>query len=228
MLLTIQEQPAIDQFKGKLQVTYSRPIYGTDYNSAVVTLVDNDIDFRYLENTQIEFSPERFQNNLASILGYYAYFVLGLDGDTYSELGGTDFYNVAQQIVAAASGSGKPGWNAFEGTKNRYWLVDNQLQSVFRPFRKCLYDYHRLGFDTMHDDVVAARAVISAAIEGLKPVHQTKPASYNLQIFFTAKADELSNLFKPADGREKAKIFNTLQIIDPANLTKYQIMMRGS
>lgn len=228
LLFTVQEQPAIDQFKGKFQITYSRPIYGSDYNSAVVTLVDNDIEFRYLENTQIEFSPERYQNNLSSILGFYAYFILGLDGDTFSELGGTDFYNVAQQVVGAAQNSGRPGWNAFEGTSNRYWLVDNQLQAVFRPFRKCLYEYHRLGFDTMQEDVVTARSTIMTSIEGLKPVHQTKPASYNLQIFFTAKADELVNLFKPADAREKAKLFNTLQIIDPANLTKYQNMMRGS
>jgi len=80
----------------------------------------------------------------------------------------------------------------------------------------------------MNDDVVAARKQIMEALEGLKSIHQTKPASYNLQVFFTAKADELVNLFKPADPREKAKLFNTLQIIDPANLSKYQQMMRSN
>ncbi len=228
ILITLSAHNVIDRFEGKVQITYSRPIYGSDYNSAVVTLVDNDFNFQYLENTQIEFTPERFQNNLAHMLGFYAYFVLGLDGDTYSELGGTDFYNVAQQIVNSAQQSGNGGWQAFEGTKNRYWLVDNQLQNVFRPLRTCLYKYHRLGFDTMNDDVVAARKQIMEALEGLKSIHQTKPASYNLQVFFTAKADELVNLFKPADPREKAKLFNTLQIIDPANLSKYQQMMRSN
>lgn len=228
LVITISDHQVIDQFKGKMQITYSRPVYGADYNSAVVTIVDKDFDFQYLENTQIEFTPERFQSNLASVLGYYAYFILGLDGDTYAELGGTDFYNIAQQVVNSAQQAGNPGWKAFEGTKNRYWLVDNQLQTVFRPLRVCLYKYHRLGFDIMSTDLVGGRALVMEAIEGLKSVHQTKPASYNLQIFFTAKADELVNLFKPADPREKAKLFNTLQIIDPANLTKYQQMMRGN
>jgi hypothetical protein len=228
ILLTISSQPAPDRFEGTLQVIYVRPIYGTDYNSPVLDLVDNNVQFNFLENTQIEFAPERFLNNLSSLLGFYAYFVLGLDADSYSPLGGTDFYNLAQQVVNNAQSTSEPGWKAFEDQRNRYWLLDNQVQAVFRPFRDLLYNYHREGFDIMTEDAAAARRVIAAQLDKLKTVHQAKPASLNLQVFFNAKYNELVELFKQGDPQEKAKVFNTLQILDPGHISQYQGIMRGS
>jgi len=228
LLLTISNQPAPDRFEGTLQVIYARPVYGTDYNSPILDLVDEKVQFNFLENTQIEFTPDRFLNNLSSLLGFYAYFVLGLDGDTFSPLGGSEFYTQAQQVVNNAQNASEEGWKAFEGQQNRYWLLDNQVQAVFRPLRELLYDYHRQGIATRAEDAAAARRKIAAAIEKLKTVHQAKPASYNLQVIFNAKYNEIVELFKPADPAEKTKLFNTLQIIDPGHIGQYQNMMRGS
>ena len=191
-------------------------------------MVDNQVQFNFLENTQIEFTPERFITNLSSILGFYAYFILGLDADSFAPLGGTEFYNQAQQVVNNAQNASESGWKAFEDQRNRYWLLDNQQQAVFRPFREMLYGYHRTGMDTMTEDAAAARATIAAQIEKLKPVHQAKPASYNLQVFFNAKYNELVEIFKVGDAQQKSKVFNTLQIIDPGHISQYQGIMRGS
>lgn len=228
LLLTISEQSGMDRFKGSLQVILTRPIYNTDYNSPVLDLLDTDVEFQFLENTQIEFTPDRFTGNLPAILGFYAYFMLGVDGDTFSDLGGTDFYSLAQQIVNLAQNTPEAGWKAYEGTRNRYWLVDNQVQAVFRPFRQCLYSYHRLGMDLLHENIQDGRTAIAAAVEKLRTVHQAKPASYNLQIFFNAKGPELVELFKPVPAQEKTRLFTTLQIVDPGNIGRYQEMMRGS
>ncbi|MBL7951052.1 MAG: DUF4835 family protein [Flavobacteriales bacterium] len=228
LLLTITSQPAPDRFEGNLQVIYARPVYGTDYNTPILDLVDNQVQFNFLENTQIEFTPERHLNNLSSLLGFYAYFVLGLDGDTFSPTGGSQFYTLAQQVVNNAQNASESGWKAFEDQRNRYWLIDNQVQAVFRPFREMLYNYHRVGMDSMNEDAAATRKTIAAAIEKLKTVHQAKPASYNLQVFFNAKYNELVEIFKPGDPADKTKLFNTLQIIDPGHISQYQNMMRGS
>ena len=228
ILLTISSQPAPDRFEGSLQIIYARPVFGSDYNSPVIDLVDNNVQFNFLENTQIEFTPQRFISNLSSLLGYYAYFILGVDGDTFAPLGGTDFYNQAQQVVNNAQNASETGWKAFEDQRNRYWLLDNQQQSVFRPLRELLYNYHRLGMDAMTEDAAATRKTIAMEIEKLKTVHQAKPASYNLQVFFNAKYQEIVEIFKPADPGEKSKLFNTLQIIDPGHISQYQNMMRGS
>lgn len=228
-LLTINEQSAADHFKGTLQVIYSRPVYGTDYLSPVVDILDNNVEFSFLENTQIEFVPERFTNNLASVVGFYAYFILGVDADTFSPMGGSDFYDLAQTVVNNAQNASEAGWKAFEDQKNRYWLIDNQQQAVFRPLREFLYTYHRQGFDVMSTDPTNGRKAIAGAIEKLKTVHQAKPSSYNLQVMFNAKYSELIDLFKSSnDVQERAKVYNTLQIIDPGHINQYQNMMKGS
>ena len=228
LLLTISSQPAADRFEGSLQVIYARPVYGTDYNTPILDLVDNNFPFNFLENAQVEFTPDRYITNLSSILGYYAYFILGVDADTYSPQGGSQFYTLAQQVVNNAQNANETGWKAYEDQRNRYWLLDNQVQAVFRPFREMLYNYHRIGMDTMTEDAANTRKTIASAIEKLKTVHQAKPASYNLQVFFTAKFNEIVEIFKPADPADKTKLFNTLQILDPGHISQYQNMMRGS
>ncbi len=228
LLLTITSQPAADRFEGNLQVIYARPVYGTDYNSPILDLVDNQVQFNFLENTQIEFTPDRHLNNLSSLLGFYAYYILGLDADTFSPTGGSQFYTLAQQVVNNAQNASETGWKAYEDQRNRYWLIDNQVQAVFRPFRDLLYNYHRLGMDNMSTDAITSRRTIAQGIEKLKSVHQAKPASYNLQVFFNAKFNEIVEIFKQADPTEKTKLFNTLQIIDPGHISQYQNMMRGS
>ncbi len=227
-LITVNSQPSIDRFEATMQVGYSRPVFGSDYLSPVFDIVDNDITFQFLEGTQIEFTPDRYLNNLSSLLGFYAYFMLGVDADSFKSMGGSEFYEIAQQVVSNAQGASDAGWKAFEGQTNRYWLIDNQLQAVFRPLRELLYTYHRNGFDQMGKDPANARKAITASIEKLRTVHQAKPSSYNLQVFFNAKHQELVNLFKPADPQEKTKILNTLSLIDPGHIQQYQKMMSGS
>ena len=228
MLITINEQQGLDRFKGSIQLIYARPVFNTDYNSPVIDLKDEDLEFSFLENTQIDFSPDRFSNNLSHVLGFYAYFILGVDADTYSSMGGSEYYAVAQTIVNNAQNASEAGWKAFENTKNRYWLIDNQQQAVFRPLRECLYIYHREGFDLMSGKMEEARTNIASAIEKLRTVHQVKPSSYNMQVFFQAKVNELVELFKPVPAQEKTKLFTTLQIIDPGRISQYQNMMKGS
>ncbi|MBL0043341.1 MAG: DUF4835 family protein [Flavobacteriales bacterium] len=228
-LITVSSQPSIDRFEGSMQVNYSRPVFGTDYLSPVFEIVDNDVSFQFLEGTQIEFTPDRYISALSSLMGFYAYFLLGADADTYRSTGGSDLYGIAQQIVSNAQNASEPGWKGSEGnTTNRFWLIDNQLQAVFRPFRELLYTYHRQGFDQMGTDPANARKAIAAGIEKLRTVHQAKPSSYNLQVFFNAKYNELVNLYKPADPQEKGKILNTLTFIDPGHIQQYQKMVAGS
>ncbi len=227
-LITVNSQASIDRFEGTMQIGYSRPVYGSDYLSPVFDIVDQDISFQFLEGTQIEFTPDRYLTNLSSLLGFYAYFMLGVDADSYKSMGGTEFYEIAQQVVSNAQSSSDAGWKAFENQTNRYWLIDNQLQAVFRPLRELLYNYHRNGFDQMSKDPANSRKAIAASIEKLRTTHQAKPSSYNLQVFFNAKYNELVALFKPADPAEKSKILSTLSLIDPGHIQQYQKMVSGS
>ena len=52
-------------------------------------------------------------------------------------------------------------------------------------------------------------------------VYNNRPASFNMQLFFNAKGDEIVNVFSQALPDEKTKAVEKLMQIDPANTTKY-------
>jgi hypothetical protein len=176
----------------------------------------------------IQWSNDQHRDELSSILAFYAYFILAHDYDSFANEGGTDHFLTCQTIVNNAQNAGGTGWRANEkGQQNRYWLIENILSQTFKPLRSCMYNYHRQGFDKLYSsDVAGARNTIAEAILGLKEIHKVRPSSYNLQIFFYAKADELVNLFKPVDAAEKQRVYDALKQIDPGNITKYEGMMK--
>lgn len=226
MQITINERPSNDDFKGTIQVQSSRPIFKGSYNSPVFNFNDENFNFRYLEYQQLEFSESGNPSNLTNILAFYAYQILGIDYDTYSPLGGTPYFVKAQAIVNNAQAGGEKGWKAFEGTRNRYWLSENILNPIFKPVRQLYYDYHRKGLDIMTEKKDDALRVISDGIISLQKVHREKPGSLLLQMYFNAKAEEVVNIFSQASPDIKNRVKATLDEIDPANMNKYEKILK--
>lgn len=226
ILINIDEWPSINQMKGTIQIQYSRPIFNTGYNSTILNFTDKDFDINYIENSPIQFQPDQFRDNLSSILAYYAYLIIGLDYDTYSPEGGNPFLLQAQRIVNNAQNAGQAGWKAFDSNQNRYWIIENYLHQTFKPLRTCMYEYHRNGFDLMSSELEAGRANILKAVQGLRKIHQLKPGSFNMQLFFISKSDEIVSLFSKANPDEKSQIVPLLKTLDPANINKYQEILK--
>lgn len=224
IMLTLNEQIGSDEYKGTIQVQSRRPVFGTSYNTAMLNMMDNNLHFRYTEFDKLEFSDSRHISNLSSILAYYAYIILGFDYDSFSYLGGTEYFQKAERIVNNAQNATERGWKAYEGNrKNRYWLVENLLNDKYRPLREVYYRYHRLGLDRMSDKLVEGRAEIAEAMSNIQRVFREKPDPYMfyLQIFFDAKSDELVSLFKESFPAEKTRVVNILTEVDNANASKY-------
>ncbi|MBK9193360.1 MAG: DUF4835 family protein [Crocinitomicaceae bacterium] len=223
VLLTISEMPSTTTFSGKVQIQSSRPVYNTGYNTVLFNFEDNDVTFNYVRNSALLFSIDQYRDNLTSILAFYAYMILAYDYDSFELKGGTKYFNKAQIIASNAKNSGDPGWSASAGKKNnRYWMVDNAIQSVFEPIRVTYYNYHRLGFDIMYDDIVGGRKAVLESLQLLDKVQRARPGSLNLQIFLTSKSDELVNLFSQAEITEKNAVVSVLKKLDPTNSSKYQ------
>ncbi len=175
----------------------------------------------------ILFSLEQYRDNLSSILAYYAYMVIAYDYDTFSLEGGSDYFKKAQSIANLAKNSGDEGWEASAGKrKNRYWLVDNAQQSLFKPLRKAYYNYHRLGFDLMQTDIANARKEVLASLKLIDKVQRARPGSINVQIFLSGKTDELISLFSQAEVKEKNAAVNLLKRMDPASSSRYQEILK--
>ncbi|HCN83829.1 MAG TPA: DUF4835 domain-containing protein, partial [Sphingobacteriaceae bacterium] len=202
----------------------SRPIYGTSYNSTILNISDKDFNFSYSEGQPLDYSDQNFTNNLSSLLAYYAYVILGMDYDSFLQFGGTPYYTKAQGVINNAQNSSFPGWKAFEGLRNRYWLAENLNNKIYSPLREILYDYHRNGLDVMSENPAKARKLIVSLLPKVQSIDKQQQGSMLNQIFFTAKADELVNIISMGDQQERIKAYTVLSQIDPANITKYDVL----
>ena len=219
--LTVNEAIGSTVFKGSMQVQSSRPVFNSDYNTPVLLVNDGDIQFEWLDNSTILFNPGQHRDNLSSLLAYYAYMILGMDYDTFSLEGGTPHFLQAQAIVANAQNAGERGWKASQGKQNRYWLVENHLSQTFRPVRICLYNYHRKGLDVLFQDIEGGRLTIAESLIDMRSTNRIRPGSYNIQVFFLSKSDEIINIFSPAPDAERGRLLPILKQLDPGNIQSY-------
>jgi hypothetical protein len=212
-----------NHFEGTAQIQSVRTAYGTNYNTVLFNFNDENWEFEYAEFQRMDFNENAFTGNLTSLLGFYAYFILGLDYDSYSLLGGNPYFNKAMSVATNAQPSGLAGWKPFErNVRTRYNLVDNIINERFRPIREAYYKYHRLGLDVMSKDPETARKNIYASLELVQKVFKIAPNTVLLISFFEAKADELVNIFKNASTIEKPKVITLLNEINIANTNRYE------
>ena len=221
--LQIDAIPSSGTFSGSLQVQSSRPAFNSGYNTTLMNIKDENITFTFSRNAVLVYAPNQFRDNLTSVLAFYAYYIIGMDYDSFSLKGGTKYFTEAQQIVSNAQSTGFAGWKSNERSKrNRYWLVDNVLHELFSPLRECNYEYHRKGVDVLYEDKKVARKAIYDAMNKLVKVVATRPNNANLINFVKVKSDEIKNLYEDAETKEKSQMVNLLKRIDPANSSKYQ------
>jgi Domain of unknown function (DUF4835) len=222
IFIQITQQLSSDEFSGTLQVQLNRPIFNSSYNSPVLNLKDNDIQFRYVEFQPMEFDETGNANSLTNLLAYYANVILGFDYDTYAPLGGTPYFQKSRDIVNRSQNAREKGWRAFEGNFNRFWLIENMTNKAYGPFRELLYRYHRLGLDVLSEKPDLGRSEIADALKNMERVYRSKPDTYVNRIFFDAKSDELVNIFSKGSTDEKGRVMTILTECDPSNSGKYQ------
>jgi hypothetical protein len=226
MQISITGIPSTGNYEANIQVQSTRPAFNSTYNSTLFNFLDEDVQFSFQRNAMLVFTENQFTNNLTSILAFYAYYVIGLDADSFALKGGRPYLNQAQNIVTLAQSGGGAGWRANEkGRRNRYWLIENALQELFEPLRVCFYEYHRNGIDQLYDDQDKARTAIYDALQKLLPVNSARPGSVNVLNFLQSKLNELKGIYKDADQRQKSDVVNLLKRLDPANSSKYQEIM---
>lgn len=225
--IEIEERVGTDEFKASIQVSSRRPVYGTSYNSPILNYKDDDFNFRYVEFQPFEYNDGQVNPNLLMVLAFYAYTIIGFDYETFSPLGGSPYFAKAQAIVANSANAPEPGWKAFEGLRNRFWLIENINNPIYKPIRQFYYDFHRKGLDIMTKKTDESTRTIASSLEKLRKVHADKPLSVFMKTLFDAKVDEMVNLFSSAPADVKSQAKQTLSDIDPINTSKYQKITGG-
>jgi hypothetical protein len=232
-LLTLTGSQDGTVFTGSLTIQAARPIYNTSYDSPLINYMDNDIAFRYIEYQPIEFNENRvagsdaMTSNLTAILAYYVNLILGLDFSSFAMRGGDPYFQKAQNIVNNAPGSRDiVGWTAFDGQRNRYWLMENLTNSRYALMHEVFYGYYRLGLDNMFDNPTEARKAIMNALNLLNNLNTDNPNLMIMAFFFQGKSNELIKIFKKAPIDERSRAMDLLTRLDVTNINTYKQELR--
>jgi hypothetical protein len=221
----------LDRFAGTVQINLSRPVYYTSYNSPLFTFKENEgkLVFNYLEGQPLEYIENQATSNLTQVLAYYAYIILGYDYDTFSPLGGTEYFRKAFRIVLNAQSAGYEGWSASDNKQNsRYNLIDALLDKRFENLRLGEYYWHRQGLDLVPKDPESGRKKMLEALKYIQRSERAKSNSLLVSLFFTAKSDEIVNVFSASPANEKAEVIRILKEVDASNATKYEKINAGN
>lgn len=228
-LLNIESVVETNVYKASLTIQAARPVYNSSYSTALINFQDADVTFRYVEYQPVEFNENRVQgsdplaSNLTATFAYYVNIILGLDYDSFSPKGGDAFFQKAQNIVNnAPENRNISGWKSFDGTRNRYWLAENLMNTRYNLVHDVIYGYYRQGLDYMYEKEAQGRSKILNALTQLQTINQDNPNSMIVPFFMAGKYQELSRMLKKATPPEKARAIETLQKLDVANISKYQ------
>jgi Domain of unknown function (DUF4835) len=228
-LLNLQPSGDLNVYNASLTVQAARPVFNTTYLSPIINFKDDNILFKYVEFQQLEFNDNRVSgsdalvSNLTAIIAYYANMVLAFDYASFSTRGGDPYFVKAQNIVNnAPDGRGISGWKAFDGVRNRYWLVENMTNSRYTIMHDVYYNYYRLGMDKLYEDENAARAEVMNVLNLLNSFINDNPNKMISQFFFQGKATELVKIFSKAPPQDKARASEMLQRLDITNASKYK------
>ncbi len=226
LVFTVKEEvdKSPNYYEIDLAVQSSRPIYGSDQQTALFNYLDNGISFYYEQFQAIQLSENSYTGNLPAVLGFYAYMILGFDYDSFSPLGGQPYFEKAQEIfnrLPSEVADGDSGW-ASKNSRNRFWLLENILSPRMLPLRRASYNYHLRGLDVMHKNPDLARIAMMEAIEDVQLANQAYPNTPIVQTFNDAKRDEIIEIFKAGTPQEQNNVIQIFSRVDPANASKYR------
>lgn len=228
-LLNLSSTSDLNVYNASIMVQAARPIFNTTYLSPIINYKDDNVTFKYVEFQQLDFNENRVSgsdalvSNLTAIMAYYANMILGFDYDSFSPRGGDPYFQKAQNIVNnAPDGRNISGWKAFDGIRNRYWLVENMLNSRYTIMHDVYYNYYRLGMDKLYDDENAARAEVMNVLNLLNNFNTDNPNKMINQFFFQGKSTELIKIFAKAPPQDKLQASELLQKLDITNASRYK------
>ncbi|MFA9289937.1 MAG: DUF4835 family protein [Solirubrobacteraceae bacterium] len=200
------------QFKANLQVQSSRPVYGSIFSTPLLNIQDDKISFNYTENQQLLYNNRNFSgNNLTEILAFYTNLIIGFDSDTFEFKGGTDSFNLANQVAEISINQGFDGWDQ-DGSKSRTLIIKNILSQNLSELRNIWYEYHKDGLDNMYIDPLRAKNNIYNSLVRFNTFTLNNTNIFNIQDYFLfLKQDEIEQIFSE---KLKNQDLNMLKLVD--------------
>lgn len=233
LVVTIEKMNSVSSFEATVQIQSARPIYNTNYESILLNLAqnyaDNDWDFDYVISQPLEFNENSLQNNITSILAFYAYMIIGVDYDSFSNLGGTKYFEKAWKIANTAEQQfGGNGWKQFiSPPRNRYWLAENFNNQQLVTAREAIYEYHRMGLDTFDLNPDESRKSILESLKKIESAYNNNSTAFIITLFVFTKSDELINIFSEGDLGTRRQAYEILAKLQPTKTSEFQKILNN-
>lgn len=216
-----------EYFSGEISIALRRPVYKSSYNSQMFNYIDRKFNFEYMDGMALDFSPTTYITDLTHTVGFYVYLMLGLDFDSFSSMGGTPFFAIAEQIAQSAPQSdAQPGWSS-TGRQNRYVLISEINNQTYSPLRDFIYTYHRHGLDVMSEKPDEGREAILNALSNFSSVYERNSMCYFLQLLVESKRDEIIQVFSQGNMKIRTEASNIMKTIDPSQSSRYEEMLQN-
>lgn len=207
------------KYTGDLQITSSRPVYNSSYTTSLFNFKDVDFTIDYMQGQQLDYNQTMVTSNLAGILSFYAYVLIGLDFDSFSLNGGRTYFEQAMAITNAAQSLSEKGWKAFDSDKNRYALALALTEESSRSFHDMWYNYHRKGLDEMAANPSRGRLQIIESLTDINTLYQARPSSVLLLMYGDTKLTEAISILEKANAEEKKDAYDLFSKIYPTKST---------
>ena len=226
--INILEEISSNVFSADIAFQALRPVYYSDYKTPLVSWVDKNVVITYEQFQPIQVDRDIFNDNLSSVLTYYAYLIIGYDYDSFSEMGGDQYFRVAQNIINNIPPQVRDldnGWGSLSNNRNnRFWIIENLLSPKMTEYRKAIYRYHRLSLDNMAIDPPKGQSEMLAALNQIDQARSSYPNTMVLRMFAVTKSDEIVEVFKAADRTSKSRVMQIMRKLDGANANKYDVL----
>jgi len=215
-----------NRYTAQVVVVSQRPVYNsstnqkTGRNSQVLRILDEKWEFGYVPNQQMAKDDFRF-DPLTDFLDFYAYLVVGLDLETYTELSGSRYLqkalNICNQAVSTSFGK---DWQQTTGTYSRFGIMDELTNLKYQPFRVAFHSYYFDGIDLLATENQKGLENILRSIESIAELRQKQnPRSVLVKTFFDAKFLEIADVFLPWPDRG---VYDKLTAADPSHQSTYE------
>lgn len=201
-----------------------RPIYNTLTETTTIIVSDGSWQFNYPEGRSLIHDDLEFEP-LTGFIDYYMYLLLGFDFDTFSELGGTEWFVKSQDVVDLAQNSPTIGWtrNTNNG-RNRFVLVSDLLNNNYEVVRQAYYKYHRRVLDNFVVRPDQTREELVKILEEIRDTKRRSTNNYLFDLFFGTKSKEIASILEDAEPDIKFEAYNILRDTDSANLSEYEVL----
>lgn len=210
------------EYTARMVMGSQRTINKTDKLSPMIKVLDESWNFQYVRNQPFVQDPVRY-DALTGLVDFYVYTALGLDLDSYGDLGGRNMYDKALTLANRAQVRNDiEGWSTQvpSGNYSRYGLIHELTDLRFAPIRTFIFNYHFNGLDLLSTDRKSGLDSINNHLTSLVfAKDRLVQPSVLMRVLTDAKYTEFAELFT---GYPDDQVWRKLLYLDPGHQTAYE------